>query len=75
MIAARVAGVPSPFSFSASRSASSSTRRPAVSIAPNNVFSVYGFGGEVSPRRIDGSCGPLSPTVNSGSCWESSSCS
>ena len=40
MVAARVAGVPSPFSLSASFNCSSSTSRPAVSIAPSRVASV-----------------------------------
>ena len=40
MIAARVAGVPSPFSLSTSFSASSVTSFPAVSIAPSRVASV-----------------------------------
>ena len=48
MIAARVAGVPSPLSLIASRSASSSTRLPAVSIAERRVASVYRAGGFVS---------------------------
>lgn len=41
MIAARVAGVPRPFSLSASFSASSVTSLPAVSIAPSRLASVY----------------------------------
>ena len=40
MIAARVAGVPIPESFIASRSSSSSTSLPAVSIAPRRAPSV-----------------------------------
>ena len=40
MIAARVAGVPSPQSFIAARSASSSIALPADSIAPSSVASV-----------------------------------
>jgi hypothetical protein len=40
MIDARVAGVPSPVSFIAARSASSSMRLPAVSIAPRSVASL-----------------------------------
>jgi hypothetical protein len=47
MIDARVAGVPRPVSFIAARSASSSMRRPAVSIAPSSVASVYRGGGVV----------------------------
>ena len=66
-MAARVAGVPSPFSLSASFSCSSSTSLPAVSIAPSNVFSVKCRGGEVSPCLMNGSCGPVSPRVNAGS--------
>ena len=40
MIAARVAGVPMPDSFIASRSSSSSTSLPAVSIAPSSDASL-----------------------------------
>ena len=40
-------GLPMPFSFNAARSSSSSTNLPAVSIALNNVASVYGLGGVV----------------------------
>ena len=40
MIAARVAGVPIPESFIASRIASSSTSLPAVSIAPSSDASL-----------------------------------
>ncbi|OQB90769.1 MAG: hypothetical protein BWX84_01719 [Verrucomicrobia bacterium ADurb.Bin118] len=40
MIAARVAGVPNPFSRMASRSSSSSTNLPAPSIALSKVASV-----------------------------------
>ena len=40
MIAARVAGVPIPDSFIASRSSSSSTSLPAVSIAPSSELSL-----------------------------------
>ena len=46
MIAARVAGVPMPESFIASRSSSSSTSLPAVSIAPSSEAS------RVAPRRL-----------------------
>src|ERR671919_656497 len=48
MMAARVAGVPMPESFIASRSSSSSTSLPAVSIAPSSDASVYRRGGLVS---------------------------
>jgi len=40
IVSARVAGVPSPESFIASRSSSSSIRLPAVSIAESSVASV-----------------------------------
>ena len=40
MMAARVAGVPMPASFIASRSASSDSSRPAVSIAASRLDSV-----------------------------------
>ena len=48
MIAARVAGVPMPESFIASRSSSSSTSLPAVSIAASSDASEYRRGGLVS---------------------------
>ena len=47
MIAARVAGVPSPVSFIASESSFSSSVLPAVSIAVSRVASVKRFGGRV----------------------------
>jgi len=40
MVAARVAGVPRPFSFMASRSSSSSMSLPALSMALSSVASV-----------------------------------
>ena len=40
MVAARVAGVPSPDSFIASAASSSSTSRPAVSMARSRVASL-----------------------------------
>src|SRR5215211_1904140 len=49
MIAALVAGVPSPLSFIACLSSSSSTSFPAVSIAPSKAASEYLGGGLVSP--------------------------
>ena len=52
MIEARVAGVPMPESFIASRSSASSTSLPAVSIAPSSEASVKRRGGWVS-LRID----------------------
>jgi hypothetical protein len=72
MMAARVAGVPRPCFFSASFNSSSSTRLPAVSIAPRWVLSVKGFSGVVSPRRTNGSWGPHSPGRNSGRSCSSS---
>ena len=48
MIAARVAGVPIPESFIASRSPESSMSLPAVSIAPSSEASVKRLGGCVS---------------------------
>ena len=47
MVAARVAGVPRPESLIAARSASSSMSRPADSIAPSSVASVWRGGGRV----------------------------
>ena len=47
MICARVAGVPSPFSFIASESSLSSSVLPAVSIAVSSVPSVNRFGARV----------------------------
>ena len=52
MIEARVAGVPMPESFIASRSSASSTSLPAVSIAPSSEASEKRRGGWVS-LRID----------------------
>ena len=52
MIDARVAGVPIPASFIASRTSASSASLPAVSIAPSSEASVYRRGGWVS-LRID----------------------
>ena len=51
IIAARVAGVPNPRSLIASRSSSSSTRLPAVSIAESSVLSLKRAGGLVSLAR------------------------
>ena len=50
MIDARVAGVPMPESFIASRSSTSSMSLPAVSIAPSSDASVKRRGGCVSLR-------------------------
>lgn len=68
IIAARVAGVPMPDSFMASRSASSSTSRAAISIAPKRDLSVcmgrglvcfsntpHPFTGRLSSSAISGS--------------------
>ena len=50
IIAARVAGVPRPFPAMASRRSSSSTSLPALSMADNNVASLYRAGGLVFKR-------------------------
>ena len=78
MVAARVAGVPMPDSFIASRSSASSMSLPAVSIAPSSEASVKRRGGWVSLRsdstlRVSTS----SPCSSLGRLWsppESSSC-
>ena len=76
MISARVAGVPSPRSLSASRRASSSTSLPAVSIAESRVASLKRGGGLVvrfslsaSTQRTDwpGASGGSSPRSSSSS--------
>jgi hypothetical protein len=48
MMAARVAGVPSPFALIASRNSSSSTSLPAPSMAESSVASLKRAGGFVS---------------------------
>ena len=70
MIAARVAGVPMPDSFIASRSSASSMSLPAVSIAPSSEASVKRRGGWVSLRSdsTDSVCTP-SPCSSFGSIW------
>ena len=66
IILARVEGRPIPFSFIISRSSSSSTCLPAVSIARSSEASVNWFGGLVCFSRNEGSCGPFSPFINVG---------
>ena len=70
MIDARVAGVPMPESFIASRSSASSTSLPAVSIAPSSDASVKRRGGWVSLRidSTDSVC-TVSPWSSLGSSW------
>ena len=70
MIDARVAGVPMPESFIASRSSASSTSLPAVSIAPSSEASVKRRGGWVS-LRIDSTSSvcTVSPWSSLGSSW------
>src|SRR3712207_7132514 len=64
MIDALVAGVPSPESFIACLSSSSSTNLPAVSIAPRSADSEYLGGGFVSPS--------LTPTFATRHSWPAS---
>ena len=70
MIAERVAGVPMPESFIASRTSASSTSLPAVSIAPSSDASEKRRGGWVS-LRIDSTdlVSTLSPCSSFGSIW------
>src|SRR3954451_14465163 len=70
MIEARVAGVPIPESFIASRSSASSMSLPAVSIAPSSDASVKRRGGCVS-LRIDSTerVSTSSPCSSFGSIW------
>ena len=70
MIDARVAGVPMPESFIASRSSASSISLPAVSIAPSSEASVKRRGGWVSLRidSTDSVC-TVSPCSSLGSSW------
>ena len=67
MIPARDDGLPMPFSFMASRSFSSLTSFPAVSIARSKVASVKCFGAVVHFSVSCGLCSPWSPCVNCGS--------
>ena len=72
-MAALVEGRPIPFSFKASLSSSSSTDFPAVSMARNNVASVYGLGGWVHFSAKEGVWGPVSPLVKAGKVLSNSS--
>ena len=77
IVAARVAGVPRPESRMAARSSSSEISRPADSIAPSSVASVWRGGGRVClvrtsslpsrrcPSASGGSVGPPSPSATS----------
>ena len=70
MIDARVAGVPMPESFIASRSSTSSMSLPAVSIAPSSEASVKRRGGCVSLRSDSTtSVCTCSPCSSFGSSW------
>ena len=79
MIEARVAGVPMPESFIASRSSASSISLPAVSIAASSDASVKRRGGWVSLRSDSTSRVSTASSLSSlGSSWsppESSFCS
>ena len=72
MIAARVAGVPSPVSFMASESSFSSSVLPAVSMAVSRVPSVNRLGGRVrlltglTSTTVSG-CPTSRPAGNAGS--------
>ncbi len=66
MIAARVAGVPSPLSFIAARSSSSSTNLPAFSIAESKVASVWRVGGLVFLASVAKLPASRSPSANGG---------
>ena len=73
MIAARVAGVPRPCSLSASFSCLVVDQLAGRLHRPEQACPrCRASAGVVSPRRTDGSCGPLSPGRNSGRSCSSS---
>ena len=73
MIDARVAGVPRPRSFRASRSWSSSTSFPAVSIAPEQAVLGEGLRGRGLAPPHERLMGAALAGVNAGISWASSS--